>query len=172
MSRAGAAFLVMMLALGCAARSSEDGGGDATVLIEGKTFTVKNVKLTYQTGEDGYFRVDGDDAAHPDQDCISGLTGGLALYGDLPPAITSPADLAGKELPFEFSGDGDDANLCFVGSGGLLGVENGTVRFDTVDGTKVAFTFSGRFVIYDGEGGSSAAEVSASGSGVAHTDTN
>jgi hypothetical protein len=164
-------LLATTLTLGgwaCAGRPPEDRGGNATVTIAGKTFAVSHVKLTYAVGDDGYFRVEGDDAAHPDQDCLTGLAGGLALYGDLPASITSAADLAGKELPFEFTGDGDDANLCFVGSNGLLGVEEGTVRFTAVEGTKVSFSFSGSFVIYDGEGGESPSAVPASGSGIAH----
>jgi hypothetical protein len=56
--------------------------------------------------------------------------------------------------------------LCFVGSNGLLGVQQGTVRF-TVNGDQVAFTFSGRFITYDGEGGESASAINASGSGTA-----
>jgi len=73
----------------------------------------------------------------------------------LPSDVTSVADLAGRELPFEFSGDGDDFNLCFVGSQGLLGVERGTVRVTKVDGSTVPFSFAGDFVRDDGEGGES-----------------
>jgi hypothetical protein len=73
--------------------------------------------------------------------------------------VTSLADLAGQVLPFEFSGEGDDAKLCFVGSNGLLGVE------------KVTFSFSGSVVSYDGKGGQSSSEVNASGSGIAHAAT-
>jgi hypothetical protein len=109
-------------------------------------------------------------AAHPEDDCLPGLGGGMALYGDLPFEVTTRADLAGRELPFEFSGDGDDFNLCFVGSQGLLGVEQGTVKFAAVEGDRVTFSFSGRFVRYDGEGGESATPVSASGSGTAEVD--
>ena len=109
----------------------------------------------------------GDGAAHPEEDCLPGLGAGLALYGDLPSDVTSVADLAGRELPFEFSGDGDDFNLCFVGSNGLLGVENGTVRFTAVDGKTVSFSFTGDFIRYDGEGGESPGTISASGAGTA-----
>jgi hypothetical protein len=45
------------------------------------------------------------------------------------------------------------------------------VRFTVIDGKKVSFTFSGSFAVYDGEGGRSPTEVSASGSGVAHLET-
>ena len=125
------------------------------------------MQFSHDTGDGGYFRIEGDDAAHPDEDCLPGLGGGLALYGDLPSDVTSVADLAGRELPFEFSGDGDDFNLCFVGSNGLLGVENGTVRFTAVDGKTVSFSFTGDFIRYDGEGGESPGTISASGAGTA-----
>jgi hypothetical protein len=139
------------------------------VTTPGGSFEVSDVRLDYATGEDGYFRLEGNDAAHPDDDCLPGLPdGGLALYGGLPVGVTSLADLSGRELPFEFSGDGDDFNLCFVGSNGLFGVERGTVSFGAVDGDTIAFSFAGSFIVYDGEGGSSPSEVSASGSGVAH----
>jgi hypothetical protein len=154
----------------CGGGPSDESGGDAKVMLAGGTFGVSKVRFTFETGDDGWFRVEGDDAAHPDEDCVPGLSGGLALYGDLPSTVTSLADLAGLELPFEFSGDGDDANLCFVGSNGLLGVETGTVTFTAVQGTKLTFSFSGSFVVYDGRGGESPEQVSASGQGVAHAD--
>ena len=141
--------------------------GAAKVVISDKTFEVSNVEFVFDTGEGGYFRIEGDDAANPDKDCVTGLTGGLALYGDMPATVTSLADLNGKELPFEFSGDGDDFNMCFVGSNGLLGVDAGTVRFAT-DGDKVTFSFSGTFTLYDGEGGESPDAVTASGNGTAY----
>jgi len=166
-------LLGIALALGgvaCAASPAvEDPGGEGTVTIVDKAFKVNHIKFSHALGEGGFFRVEGDDAAHPDQDCLPGLSSGLALYGDLPGDVTTIADLNGRELPFEFTGDGDDRNLCFVGSNGLLGVERGTVRF-TVAGNKVSFTFSGSFIRYDGSGGRSATEIAASGSGVAHVD--
>lgn len=144
--------------------------GVAKVVISDKTFDVSNVELEFDTGEGegGYFRIDGDDAANPGKDCLPGLSVGLALYGDMPAAVTSLADLSGRELPFEFSGDGDDANLCFVGTNGLLGVDTGTVRFVSVEGSKVTFSFSGTFTLYDGEGGESPTPIAASGSGTAY----
>lgn len=125
-----------LLATACGGGSaSEEEGGKAKVTIAGQAFGVNKVRLTYAVGDDGYFRFEGDDAAHAEEDCLPGLGGGLALYGEMPTTVTSLAGLSGRELPFEFSGDGDDFNLCFVGSNGLLGVERGTVRFDSVDGT-------------------------------------
>jgi hypothetical protein len=145
---------------------TKGGGGTAQVTIAGQTFDVRNVTLSYAFGEDGYFRVEGDDAAHPDQDCLPGLESGVKLYGDLPATITSLSDLKDRELPIEFTGDGDDANLCFTGSNGLLGVDAGMLRFTAVDGDKTSFSFSGDFIVYDGKGGESAA-IPASGSGTA-----
>ena len=159
--------LTLLLAtVACGGTTETPARGAASVLIAGKSFDVSNVELTVESGENGYFRIEGDDAANR-EDCLPGLPGRLALYGDLPSDIESAADLIDKELPFEFSGDGDDANLCFVGSNGLLGVKEGTVRFTAVEGSKVSFTFSGSFIVYDGQGGESAAPVNASGTGTA-----
>src|SRR5688572_3708635 len=172
MDKLRASFAILPLVLAFWSCGEGNGGGtdygSAKATIAGRTFDVSNVELTFEPGEDGYFRIEGDDAAHADQDCVPGLSGGVALYGDVPSTATSLADLSGKELPFEFSGDGDDANLCFLGTNGLLGVEAGTVRFLSVQGNQVTFSFSGTFTIYDGEGGESSTPVSASGSGTAY----
>jgi hypothetical protein len=167
----GATIAAATLACGGTPAPAEDPGGEGTVTIADKTFKINKLMLSYDPGEDGFYRIEGDDAARPHEDCLPGLASGLALYGDLPEGVTTLADFNGRELPFEFSGDGDDRNLCFVGSNGLLGVERGTVRFTAIDDKKVSFTFSGSFVVYDGEGGRSPSEVSASGSGVAHLET-
>src|SRR5262245_18826788 len=124
-----------MLAGGCSVSSDDSiDGGTAQVTVGDKTFDVDRVILSYEFGEDGYFRLEANDADHPDQDCLPVLAGGLALYGEMPAGATSLADIADMDLPFEFTGDGDDANLCFVGSNGLLGVEQGTVRFGALEG--------------------------------------
>jgi hypothetical protein len=162
-----AGLTLTILTGGCGGSPEPEGGGTASVLIGDRTFKSSNVIFTYAIGEDAYFRIEGDDAAHPREDCVPGLAGVLALYGELPANISSLSDLNGRELPFEFSGDGDDANLCFVGSHGLLGVETGTVQFTAVEETKVSFSFSGTFGVYDGEGGRSP-DISASGQGIAH----
>jgi hypothetical protein len=161
---------VVMAAAACSngSASRSSGGGSAEASIADRTYKVSEVELSFEAGESGYFRIDGNDAANRDQDCVPGLSGGIALYGDVPSSVASLADLNGKELPFEFSGDGDDANLCFVGTNGLLGVETGTVRFTAVQGEQVTFTFSGSFKVYDGEGGESPTPVNASGSGTAY----
>lgn len=155
---------------GCGGSDAPGSGGTATATVSGATYQVSNVTLTLDTEDEPYFRIGGDDAAHPDGDCVPGLSGGLSLYGDLPAGVKTLADLAGRELPFEFSGDGDDFNLCFVGSNGLLGVESGTVRFSAVNGTKVTFAFTGTFVLYDGVGGEKPG-ITASGGGVARLET-
>lgn len=165
------AILIVWTTAACGgAPGNANDRGVAKVAISDKTFDVSNVEFEFDfgEGEGGYFRIDGDDAANPDKDCVPGLSGGLALYGDIPASVTSLADLSGKELPFEFSGDGDDANLCFVGTNGLLGVNTGTVNFAAVDGSKVTFSFAGSFTVYDGEGGESPTPVTASGSGTAY----
>ena len=71
----------------------------------------------------------------------------------VPASADEPQDLAGKRLQVEFSGDGDDANLCFLGMDGLLGAKDAWLTFDSVDGDRVAFTMSGSFDFYDGDGG-------------------
>lgn len=172
-----ARFLVLVVtvasagaACGGGAAAEETPGGRATAAIDGTTYAVSDVKLTFEAGEGGYFRIEGRDAKNPEDDCLPGLGGGLALYGELPSSVSTPSDLSGRELPFEFTGDGDDFNLCFVGSDGLLGVETGTVKFSGVNGNSVTFSFAGDFVRYDGEGGESDSNVRASGSGTATLD--
>ena len=166
-----ASLLVSALALGaggCSGGSSPSpGGGSASAAVGGQTFAISNVHLALDMDDGRFFRIEGDDAAHSEEECLPGLDGGLALYGGLPHDVRSAADLAGRELPFEFSGDGDDFNLCFVGSNGLFGVEHGTVRFDAVQEGTVTFSFSGEFVRYDGEGGESPGRITASGRGTA-----
>ena len=171
-----AGFLLLGLTLaqfsaacGGGAAAVDTGGGAATASIEGTTFASGDVRLTFEPGGGGYFRIEGTDAKHPEDDCLPGLGGGLALYGDLPDVVTAIEDLSGRDLPFEFSGDGDDFNLCFVGSDGLLGVETVTVKFTGVDGSSVTFSFTGDFTRYDGEGGE-VGSVRASGSGTAILD--
>jgi hypothetical protein len=166
-SMAWLAFASLLSACGGSADGGGVAGGSATATIGSQTFAVSNVEFSFEPGERGWFRIEGDDAANPEKDCMPGLSGGIALYGDVPASVASIADLNGKELAFEFSGDGDDANLCFVGSNGLLGVETGTVKFTAVNGNTLTFSFSGSFKVYDGEGGESSTPVNASGSGTA-----
>ena len=93
MGRVVATFVALALTV-LAAACSQSGpepavpGGQARAVIAGKTFEVSNVTLSFAFGEDGYFRIEGDDAAHPDADCVPGLSGGLALYGEMPRDVT------------------------------------------------------------------------------------
>ena len=152
------------------ATAVERPGSRATVAIDGASYAVSEVKFAYHPGEHGYFRIEGHDARHAGEDCVPGVRSGLALHGDLPSGVNSPVELSEKEVPFEFSGDGHDHNLCFAGSMGLLGVKKGTVTFGRVYGGAIAFTFLGEFKRYDGEGGESEFTVHASGSGTAAID--
>ena len=149
------------------AAAEEKQGGRGTVSIDGTPYAVSNVTFAYSPGEDGYFRIQADDARKANGDCMPGVSSGMALYGVLPAGVNSPVELSDKEVAFEFTGDGDDHNLCFAGANGLLGVERGTVKFGRVFGGAIGFTFSGDFKRYDGKGGESAATVHASGSGTA-----
>ena len=173
MKNAGAlALLVSVAAAGGAcggAAAEEAAGGRATAVVDGTSYAVSDVTLTFEAGEHGYFRIEGRDATHPEEDCLPGLGGGLALYGEIPSGVTTVADLSGRELPIEFTGDGDDFNLCFVGSEGLLGVNSGTVKFTGMRGSSVAFIFAGTFDRFDGEGGEEG-RVRASGDGTATFD--
>ena len=157
---------VVTAASACTRTKAEDKpGGRGTVTIDGATFALSDVKFAYEPGS--YFRIDAADAAHADEDCVPGVSSGVSLYGDLPEGVNSPVELSDKAVPLEFSGDGDDRNLCFIGAKGLLGVEQGTVTFGRVYGGAIGFTFSGDFKRYDGEGGESDSAVRVTGSGTA-----
>src|SRR5262245_46880368 len=99
-------LMLTLFAVACGETVDSKGGGAAQVTIAGQTFDVNNVTFSYAFGEDGYFRIEGDDAAHPHQDCLPDLVGvsGIALYGELPATVTSLGDLTGRELPIEFTG--------------------------------------------------------------------
>jgi hypothetical protein len=160
-----AVALGTMACLSCSSAGSpvDRGGGNARATIDGSSYEVQGVVASFSFGEDGYFNVSGDPARNKEQDCVPGLSGGLNLYGSLPPTIDSVADLAGKRLAVEFSGDGDDANLCFVGTNGLLGAEQAWITFDAADGTHVTFSMSGDFTRYPEDGEEVSASASASG---------
>src|SRR5436190_10391630 len=144
------------LAVACGgAKAEARPGSRATVAVEGTTYAVSDVKFQYQPGAQGHFRIEGRDARHTDEDCVPGVRSGLTLSGDLPSGVNSPAELSDREVAFDFSGDGGNHSLCFVGAKGLLGVEKGTVTFGRVYGGAMAFTFSGDFTRYDGKGGKS-----------------
>ena len=155
-----------VLAAGCSGSRARGNTGpsDARLTLDGTTYEICDVSLTLETGENPWFRIAGEPATHPDEDCVVGLSGGLGLYGDLPSAVREPADLVGQTLRVDFSGDGDDANFCFVGMGGLAGAEDAWVKIDAVDGDRVAFSMRGTFKIYDENGDGPVKPATATGS--------
>ena len=161
--------------VGCTdSESSDDGSAPdwavASAIVDGQTYGVRDVVLTLEVGEGQYFNLSGTPSERPDEDCVIGLSGGMNLYGDIPP-IGGAAELVGQALPVEFSGDGDDANLCFVGTNGLLGAEAVTLTIDAVDGDRATFTMSGQFQRYDEEGNATPVQASASGTALVETTT-
>lgn len=160
------------LAMSC---SGDRGGsvatGTASVSLNGATYKVGEVALVLETGSDGWFRIEGEALPKTDDDCVPGLTAGLALYGDLPASVHKPLDLVGKRLRVDFSGDGDDANFCFAGMGGLAGAEEAWVSFDSVTGNRVTFSMDGSFRIYDENGEGPVATATAAGVAVAQTES-
>lgn len=168
MRLANASVLIVALASLAAAcsgpgSSGSGSGGFARVSLDGASYEVRDVSITIEPGEDAWFRIEGEPAAHPDEDCVPGLGGGLGLYGDLPSSVRGKADLAGKRLKIDFTGDGDDASFCFVGMGGLAGAEEAWVTIDSVDGDRVSFSMTGTFKIYDGSGEGPVKTASSSG---------
>ena len=151
--RACVAFLAVLVA-GCSGSpgSGSETGGEAQVVLDGKSYAVRDVSLTLDAGEEPWFRLEGEPVADADLDCVPGLSGGMGLYGDLPSAVRAPTDLIGRRLKVDFSGDGDDANFCFVGMGGLAGAEEAWVTIDAVSGDRVTFSMAGSFKIYDENG--------------------
>ena len=161
---------VASLAAACSesasSRSRSDSGGVARVSLDGASYEVRDVSMTIHPGEDAWFRIEGEPATHPDEDCVPGLGGGLGLYGDLPASVQGTADLAGKRLKIDFTGDGDDANFCFVGMGGLAGAEEAWVTIDSVDGDRISFSMTGTFRIYDENGEGPVKAASSSGTAI------
>ena len=151
------------LAAACvgSASSKSGPGGSARVSLDGASYEVRDVTLTIEQGEDAWFRIEGEPAAQADEDCS--LAGGLRLYGDLPASVGGAADLAGKRLRVEFTGDGDDANFCFAGMKGIAGAEEAWVTIDSVDGDRVSFSMTGTFRIYDENGEGPVKTASSSG---------
>jgi len=179
MKPAGRAVLLLALASTAAGCSGPPGtgesrkitGGQARVVVDAASYDVRSVEMTITLGEDPWFRIDGDPVVHADEDCVPGLSGGLGLYGDLPASVHGPADLAGKRLRVDFSGDGDDANFCFVGMGGLAGAEEAWVSIDSVDGDRATFSMTGTFKIYDENGEGPVKTATATGTAVIHSDS-
>lgn len=145
---------VASLATACAdtASSRPRGGGSAQVDLEGTRYDVRDVTIEIETGENSWFHIDGTPVDQPHADCVPGLEGGIGLYGDLPAGVRSLGDLAGKRLQVDFTGDGDEANFCFAGMGGLAGAEEAWITFDAASDDRVAFSMTGTFRIYDENG--------------------
>ena len=165
----GVAILALaLLAAGCSgsgpARTAS--GGTARVSLGAADYDVRDVSILIEPGEDAWFRIDGEPVASPHEDCVPGLGGGLGLYGDLPASVQTAADLAGKRLKVDFSGDGDDANFCFVGMNGLAGAEEAWITIDSVSGDRVTFSMSGTFKIYDENGDGPVREARAFGTAI------
>jgi hypothetical protein len=165
--------VVLVVALGFLTAACADSdasgsvrGGSASVSLDGTTYEVRDVSLIIEPGEDAWFSIDGEPSTNPHDDCVPGLGGGLSLYGDLPASVRGVADLAGKRLNVDFTGDGDEANFCFVGMGGLAGAEEAWITIDSVSGDRVTFSMTGTFVIYNQNGDGPVKTATASGTAV------
>ena len=165
------AVAIPMLLTACSGAGDDrlDKTGSATVSLNGSTYPVGEVALTMEPGADGWFRIEGEAIPKSEQDCVPGLSAGLALYGDLPASVHKPLDLVGKRLRVDFSGDGDDANFCFAGMGGLAGAEEAWVSFDSVTGERVTFSLEGSFKIYDEHGDGPVVTAKAQGTAISKT---
>jgi hypothetical protein len=163
--------VAVVIALAACSGPELEENGSASVSLNGETYEVGDVAIYLQPGEDGWFRIQGDALGKPDEDCMPGLGSGLALYGDLPSSVHKPLDLIGKRLRVDFTGDGDDANFCFIGMGGLAGAEEAWVTFDSVTGNDVTFSMQGSFRIYDENGDGPIATASAQGTATAQIES-
>lgn len=159
---------VLALLAGCGGPSAGTGRpGSAQVSVGGATYDLGEVEITLELGAEGWFRIDGEPLPRSHEDCVPGLSAGLSLYGDLPASVEKPLDLIGKRLRVDFTGDGDEANFCFAGMGGLAGAEDAWVTFVSVTGDRVTFSMEGTFKIYDEHGGGAVKTASAEGVAVA-----
>ena len=167
------AIVMALFAGGCSGSDAVGSGkgGAARVVLGGTTYEVRDVAMTIDTGDDAWFRIGGDPAKSANEDCVPGVGGGLGLYGDLPASVHSPTDLVGKRMRVDFTGDGDDANFCFAGMGGLAGAEDAWVTIQSVDGSRVTFSMSGTFKIYDENGEGPIKSATASGTAVLRAET-
>ena len=164
----------MLAALTAACVETDPGsggaGGTASVALDGTTYEVRDVWMTIEPGEDAWFSVEGVSGGDH-EDCVVGLEAGISLYGDLPASVQTGADLAGKRLRVDFTGDGDEANLCFVGMGGLAGAEDAWITIDAVSGDRVTFSMSGTFQVFDENGDGPVKSATASGTAVLRRET-
>lgn len=159
---AGLVIALGALLAGCGSDEAAPDWAEASVTIEEDEYRVDDVVLALAYGEDGFFNLSGSPVEDPDEDCVPGLSGGMNLYGDIPP-VTDVEELVGQQLLIEFTGDGDDANLCFVGTDGLLGADAAALTIHSVEGDRAEFTMNGRFLRYDEEGNSTPVDASAKG---------
>ena len=162
-----------LLAAGCSGSGAvgSASGGRARVALGGASYEVRDVGITLGMGEAPYFRIEGESAKSPGEDCVPGLGSGLGLYGDLPSSVHSASDLVGKRMRVDFSGDGDDANFCFAGMGGLAGAEEAWVTIQSVSGKSVTFSMTGTFKIYDENGDGPIRTATATGTAILRTET-
>ena len=166
-SRATSLFVLAALAIACSAKDSSSApdadGGNASLSLRGTTYEVSDVSIMIEPGEEAWFRIDGEHKGHTGEDCVPGLASGIGFYGDLPASVKEPQDLAGQRLRVDFSGDGDDANFCFAGMGGLAGAEDAWVTIESVSGDRVRFSMTGSFKVYDENGEGPVVSATASG---------
>jgi hypothetical protein len=167
-----AAIALSLVLTGCSGSGAGNTkAGSASLSLNGTTYKVGDVAMAMETGPDGWFRIDGEPVPDTDKDCVPGLSEGLSLYGDLPSSVHKPLDLIGKRVRVDFTGDGDEANFCFAGMGGLAGAEEAYVTFESVTGNRVTFTMEGSFKIYDENGDGPIATASATGTAVAQPES-
>jgi hypothetical protein len=158
----------LLLTAACSGSGASTGGpgGTASVSVDGTTYEVDDLSIVIEPGEEPWFRIEGDEKGRHEVDCVEGLWAGFGLYGDLPASVKRPIDLVGERLRVDFTGDGDDANFCFVGMGGLAGAEDAWITIESVSGDRVAFSMSGTFTIYDQKGGEVVKTATAKGTAV------
>ncbi|HEX6849806.1 MAG TPA: hypothetical protein VF139_00255 [Candidatus Polarisedimenticolaceae bacterium] len=158
----------LLLTAACSGSGASVGeaGGSGSLVLEGTTYALRGVAMTFEPGEEPWFRIEGESTGAKDEECLAGLGSGMGLYGDLPASVKQPIDLVGERLKVDFTGDGDDANFCFVGMGGLAGAEEAWVTIESVSGNRVTFSMSGTFTIYDQKGGEVLKSATARGTAV------
>jgi len=166
-------MVATLLTAGCSGSGAVDSGqgGSARVELAGEAYELRDVGMTFGTGEDAWFRIDGEPVKGAGQDCVPGLSAGLGLYGDLPASVSAPSDLAGQRLRIDFTGDGDEANFCFVGMGGLAGAEEAWLTIQSVSGNRVTFSMTGTFKIYDENGEGPVRLATASGTAILRSES-
>lgn len=168
-----ATIVLGFLAAACAGQASSGSrsGGTAHLSLDGVTHELTSVTMVISPGEEAWFRIEGLPVDNPHEDCVPGLASGIGLYGNLPAAVREANDLAGKRLRIQFSGDGDDANFCFPGMGGLAGAEEAWITIDSVSEDRVAFSMTGTFKIYDEQGEGPVKTASAAGTAILRRDS-